>query len=110
MVYKCIECGQSLWSDDCTRSYANGGSGVIVCPDCEAGVRKEIGAVEKAIFKTLPKRDSLSKQELVSQTSFSEYEIKNALRHLIDMGYMGTTPGWDYRLGTRGREKKQKIQ
>lgn len=110
MVYKCTECSQSLWAEDCPRAYPGGGSGVIVCPDCEAKVRKEIGDVETAIFKTLPKKDSLSKSELVAQTRFDADEIQNALRHLIDMGYIGTTPGWDYRLGTKGREKQSELE
>lgn len=109
MVYKCTDCGQSLWQDDCVWVSRGGASQIIVCPDCEASVRKRIGDVEEAIFEALPMDGSLSREELVTETEYDSDEVQNALRHLIDMSYLGTTPGWDYRLGTKGREKKEEL-
>lgn len=109
MVYKCNSCGESWWSEDCPTEYKGGGSGVIVCPECSGGLSRVVGAVEKSILVTLVDDDPLSLTALVRETEYDENVVRNALRHLLDMGYLGTTPGWDYRLGTRGREKAKKI-
>lgn len=110
MVYECINCGSTWWNDDCSYVYKHGGSGVIVCPSCEGGLKKKVGDVETAIIDAIPSDSSLSLGELITETGYERQVVKNALRHLIDMGYLGTTPKWRYCLGTKGREKKSELR
>jgi DNA-binding IclR family transcriptional regulator len=81
-----------------------------VCPKCEASVNKTIGEVETKILTTLPVEGSLSLDTLTTKTNFKRETIKEALRHLIDMGYLTTTPKWNYSLGTKGKKEKAKIE
>lgn len=108
MVYICDACGQEWWRNDCETKY-NGGSGFFICPDCGETVTKSIGEIETRILTTLPDDGSLSKTELANKTSTPEIEIANALKHLVDMSYLGTTPGWQYTLYSNGKDKKQEL-
>lgn len=109
MVYECSDCGSTWWNDECPVVYKDGGSGVIVCPACEGGLKMVIGEVEEAIILALPEKDALSKGDLVTETGYDADTVQNALRHLLDMSYMGTTPKWKYCLGTKGREKQAEL-
>jgi DNA-directed RNA polymerase subunit RPC12/RpoP len=108
MVFKCTNCEVEVWSDECEMGYF-GGSGVIVCPECSSSLNRVVGEVEKAIFKAIPSDGSISASELSGETGIEQETIKRSLSHLIDMGYFGTTAEWQYRLGTKGREKKKEI-
>lgn len=108
MVYKCCDCGGEWWREDCSREYF-GGSGIIVCPDCEGSLKKEIGDVEEAIMGVLSNQGECSKDKISSLTGFSEEEVVNALKHLLDLSYVGATSKWNYRLGTKGREHMNSL-
>lgn len=104
MSYECSECGEYWWSDDCSTKYSGGGSGYIVCPECESSVKMVIGPVEEGILGELAEDEPLSRSSLTDRLSIEEEIVNKALRHLIDMHYIGTTPEWDYTRGTKGRE------
>lgn len=104
MSYQCSDCGEYWWSDDCPHKYSGGGSGYIVCPECESSVSMVVGPTEEKILEELAVTEPLSKVELSNRLDIDEEIVNNALRHLIDMHYIGTTPGWDYKRGTKGRE------
>lgn len=106
MVYKCASCDNECWSDEAPYSYKDGGSGVIVCPECEGPLNMVRGEIEESILQTLAEDDeAMSMTGLSNETGYQKDVVRNSLRHLIDMGYIGTTPGWDYRLSTKAREK-----
>jgi len=108
MVFECTNCEQEVWSDDCKVSYSSGG-GVIVCPDCEASVNRVIGEVEVGIFEAMPEDGAISVSELSGEVGVDKEIIRRSLSHLVDMGYVGTTAEWQFRLGTKGKEKKQET-
>lgn len=104
MSYECSGCGEYWWSDDCPYTYQDGGSGYIICPECESGLKMVIGPVEEDLLDAMSKKEPLGQRELANKTGHDEEVVSNGLRHLIDMHYIATTPGWDYKRGTKGKE------
>lgn len=104
MSYECSNCGEYWWSDDCPREYSGGGSGYIVCPDCGGNLKMVIGPVEEDILEAMARDEPLSQNQIANRTDIDKEVVSDALRHLIDMHYVGSTPNWNYKRGSKGRE------
>lgn len=104
MVYQCTSCGYNGYRDTID---VDAGYGTFQCPDCGDPVKKVLGRVEEEILETLAENDSeMGRRELANKTGFVDITVKYALKHLLQMGYLG--PGGRismYRLSTKAREE-----
>lgn len=103
MSFQCIECETHWWSSECSYNYDSAGR-TMVCPDCEVNVRKVIGPVESQILYELAEEEPLSGRQLASRLDLPKDIIDNALRCLLDFGFLGTTSDKTYKRGSKGRE------